>query len=116
MTKADLVEEVSRVVEISRRVGAAVVETVFESILQAMLDGSKVAVSSAEANRQRVRGARALEQTSSGHSDLRSCAGGGDISGEALTEAPIGGLSSREIALFGHEPRERIGKTVARPE
>ncbi len=44
MTKADLAEEVSRVVEISRREGAAVVETVFESILQAMRDGSKVAV------------------------------------------------------------------------
>ncbi len=44
MTKADLVEEVSRVVEISRREGAAVVETVFESILQAVREGSRVEI------------------------------------------------------------------------
>ena len=44
MTKADLVEEVSRVVEISRREAAAVVETVFESILQAVREGSRVQI------------------------------------------------------------------------
>ncbi len=44
MTKADLVEEVSRVVEISRREGAAVVETVLESILQALREGSRVEI------------------------------------------------------------------------
>ncbi len=44
MTKADLVEEVSRVVEISHREGAAVVETVLESILQAVRNGSRVEI------------------------------------------------------------------------
>ena len=44
MTKADLVEEVARVVEISRREGAAVVETVLESVLQALHEGSRVEI------------------------------------------------------------------------
>ena len=44
MTKADLAEEVARVVEISHRKGAAVVETVLESILQAVREGSPVQI------------------------------------------------------------------------
>ncbi len=44
MNKADLVEEVSRVVEILRREGAAVVETVFESIVQEMREGGRVEI------------------------------------------------------------------------
>ena len=35
------------------------------------------------------------------YADLESCAGDGDIAGEALTEALAGRLSSREIPLFG---------------
>jgi len=35
------------------------------------------------------------------HADLESCAGGGDIAGEALTEALAGCLWSREIPRFG---------------
>ena len=42
--QADLVKEVSRVVEISRREGAAVVETVFENILQTVREGSRVQI------------------------------------------------------------------------
>jgi hypothetical protein len=38
------------------------------------------------------------------HADLESCAGGGDIAGEALTEALAGRLSSREIPNFGRRP------------
>ena len=44
VTKADLAEEVSRVVEISHREGAAVVETVLESILQALREGGQVQI------------------------------------------------------------------------
>ena len=35
------------------------------------------------------------------YADLESCAGGGDIAGEALTEAPAGWVSSREITRLG---------------
>ena len=38
------------------------------------------------------------------HADLESCAGDGDIAGEALTEALAGRLASREIPLFGCRP------------
>ena len=38
------------------------------------------------------------------HADLESCAGGGDIAGEALTEALAGRLSSREIPSLGRRP------------
>ena len=58
MTKADLVEEVSRVVEISRREGAAVVETVFESILQAVREGSRVGIRGFGTFATRQRGGR----------------------------------------------------------
>ena len=44
MTKADLVEDVSRVAEISRREGAAVVEALLASIVREMREGSRVEV------------------------------------------------------------------------
>ena len=44
MTKADLVEQVSRAVEISRREGAAVVETILGSILQAVRECGQVQI------------------------------------------------------------------------
>ncbi len=46
------------------------------------------------------------------HADLESCAGGGDIAGEALTEALAGRLWSREITLFGRRPRGQMGKAT----
>ena len=45
--------------------------------------------------------------------DLESCAGGGDIAGEALTEALAGRLSSREIPLFGRRPCGQKGKATS---
>jgi hypothetical protein len=38
------------------------------------------------------------------HADLESCAGDGDIAGEALIEALAGRLSSREILNSGRRP------------
>ena len=46
--------------------------------------------------------------------DLESCAGGGDIAGEALTEALAGRLSSREIPLSGRRPRGLRGNSPRR--
>lgn len=47
------------------------------------------------------------------HADLESCAGGGDIAGEALTEALAGRLSSREILRPGRRPCGQKGKATS---
>ena len=47
------------------------------------------------------------------YADLESCVGGGDIAGEALTEALAGRLSSREIPLFGRRPCGLKGKATS---
>ena len=44
MTKANLVEEVARVVECSRREAATIVETVFESVAKALREGRRVEI------------------------------------------------------------------------
>jgi len=48
------------------------------------------------------------------HADLGSCAGGGDIAGEALKEALAGRLSSRVILISGRRPCEQKGKATSR--
>ena len=47
------------------------------------------------------------------HADLESCAGSGDIAGEALTEVLAGRLSSREIPRFGCRPCGQKGKAIS---
>ena len=47
------------------------------------------------------------------YAELESCARGGDIAGEALTEALMGRLSSREIPLFGCRPCGLKGKATS---
>ena len=44
MTKADLVEEVARVTELPRKESEIVVETIFESIIQALQNGDKIEI------------------------------------------------------------------------
>ena len=44
LTKADLVEEVCRVTELPRKESEAVVETIFESIIQALQNSDKVEI------------------------------------------------------------------------
>jgi integration host factor subunit beta len=44
MTKADLVEEVIRITELPRKDSEVVVETVFESIIQALQTGDKIEI------------------------------------------------------------------------
>ncbi len=44
MTKANLVEEVARVVECSRREAESIVETVFESVAKALREGGRVEI------------------------------------------------------------------------
>ncbi|MBI4463036.1 MAG: integration host factor subunit beta [Acidobacteria bacterium] len=58
MTKADLVEEVSRVLESTRKDSEFVVETVFESIIGALRKGDKVEIRGFGSFRTRQRRAR----------------------------------------------------------
>src|ERR1700689_3004090 len=44
MTKADLVEEVTRVTELARKESETVVETIFESIIQALQTNDKIEI------------------------------------------------------------------------
>ncbi len=47
------------------------------------------------------------------HADLESCVGGGDLAGEALTEALAGRLLSRERMRFGRRPCGQKGKATS---
>ena len=44
MTKADLVEEVSRVTELTRKDSEVIVDTLFESVIKALKNGDKLEV------------------------------------------------------------------------
>src|ERR1700744_5851004 len=44
LTKADLIEEVIRVTELPRKESEAIVETIFESIIQALQTGDKIEI------------------------------------------------------------------------
>src|SRR5690349_8073953 len=44
MTKADLVEEVIRVTELPRKESESIVETIFDSIIQALQTGDKIEI------------------------------------------------------------------------
>lgn len=58
MTKADLVEEVSRVLESTRKDSESMVETIFESIVGALQNGDKVEIRGFGSFRTRQRRAR----------------------------------------------------------
>lgn len=44
MTKAELIEEVSRVVEMSRKDSEVIVETIFDSVVRALRTGEKIEI------------------------------------------------------------------------
>jgi integration host factor subunit beta len=44
MTKAELIDEVSRVVEMSRKESEVIVETIFDSVVRALRTGEKVEI------------------------------------------------------------------------
>ena len=44
MTKADLIEEVSRVVELTRKESEVIVETIFDSVVTSLRTGDKVEI------------------------------------------------------------------------
>jgi integration host factor subunit beta len=58
MTKADLVEEVARVTELTRKDSEVIVDTLFESVIQALRTGDKLEVRGFGSFRVRQRNAR----------------------------------------------------------
>ena len=58
MTKADLIEEVSRVVEMTRKESEVIVEAIFGSIVQALHEGDKIEIRGFGSFRTRERQAR----------------------------------------------------------
>jgi len=58
MTKADLVEEVSKVTELTRKDSEVIVDTLFESVIKALKNGDKLEVRGFGSFRVRQRNAR----------------------------------------------------------
>ena len=58
MTKADLIEEVSRVVEMTRKDSEVIVEAIFDSIVRALRGGDKIEIRGFGSFRTRERQAR----------------------------------------------------------
>ena len=58
MTKADLVEEVAKVTELTRKDSEVIVDTLFESVIKALREGDKLEVRGFGSFRVRQRNAR----------------------------------------------------------
>ncbi len=58
MTKADLIDEVSRVVELTRKESEVIVEAIFESIVRSLRTGDKIEIRGFGSFRTRERQAR----------------------------------------------------------
>ena len=66
MTKADLIEEVSRVVEMTRKESEIIVETIFDSIVKSLRSGDKIEIRGFGSFRTRQRQARIGRNPKSG--------------------------------------------------
>ena len=66
MTKADLIEEVSRVVEMTRKESEIIVETIFDSIVKSLRTGDKIEIRGFGSFRTRQRQARIGRNPKSG--------------------------------------------------
>ena len=66
MTKADLVEEVARVVEVTRKDSEVIVETIFESIVKSLRNGEKIEIRGFGSFRTRQRQGRIGRNPKSG--------------------------------------------------
>lgn len=66
MTKADLIEEVSRVVELTRKESEVIVETIFDSVVSSLRTGDKVEIRGFGSFRTRERKGRVGRNPKSG--------------------------------------------------
>jgi len=67
MTKADLVEEVAKVTELTRKDSEVIVDTLFESVIKALRTGDKLEVRGFGSFRIRNRGSRIGRNPKTGH-------------------------------------------------
>ena len=111
MTKAELIEEVSRVVEMSRKDSEVIVETIFDSVVRALRGGEKIEIRGFGSFRTRQRQPRIGRNPKTGarvevpakripffkpSKELKDLVNGGAASGDAppappaapVTEAP----------------------------
>ena len=68
MTKADLIEEVSRVVEVTRKESEVIVETILDSVVKSLREGEKVEIRGFGSFRTRERRGRVGRNPKSGES------------------------------------------------
>ena len=68
MTKADLIEEVSRVVEVTRKESEVIVETILDSVVKSLRQGEKVEIRGFGSFRTRERQGRVGRNPKSGES------------------------------------------------
>ena len=66
MTKADLIEEVSKMVEMTRKEAEVIVETIFDSIVKSLRTGEKIEIRGFGSFRTRQRQARIGRNPKSG--------------------------------------------------
>jgi len=66
MTKADLIDEVSRVVEMTRKDSEVIVEAIFESIVRSLKTGDKIEIRGFGSFRTRERRARICRNPKTG--------------------------------------------------
>jgi len=66
MTKADLIDEVSRTVEMTRKESEIIVETIFDSIVKSLRNGDKIEIRGFGSFRTRQRQARIGRNPKSG--------------------------------------------------
>lgn len=66
MTKADLIEEVSRVVEVTRKESEVIVETILDSVVKSLREGEKVEIRGFGSFRTRERRGRVGRNPKSG--------------------------------------------------
>ena len=68
MTKADLIEEVSRVVEVTRKESEVIIETILDSVVKSLRQGEKVEIRGFGSFRTRERQGRVGRNPKSGES------------------------------------------------
>jgi integration host factor subunit beta len=111
MTKADLIEEVSRVVEVTRKESEVIVETIFDSVVKSLRNREKVEIRGFGSFRTRERKGRVGRNPKSGErvvvppktipffkpsKELRDVINGGQQ----------GGASGAEPTLYGGSPED----------
>ena len=99
MTKADLIEEVSRVVELTRKESEVIVEAIFDSVVRSLRTGDKIEIRGFGSFRTRERQARI------GRNPEDRRAGGGAGQAHPLLQAQQGTEGPGERGGGSRRPR-----------